>query len=96
MKTKVLSLALLLASAVYANAQKFVTYKEAADPVPVSERSVALWGNVGKLKAQWVSADSLYSRSEVPVASENKCALDGWKGERVSAQLLLLSGTGLN
>lgn len=96
MKTKVLSLALLLASAVYANAQKFVTYKEAADPVPVSERSVALWGNVGKLKAQWVSADSLYSRSEVPFASENKCALDGWKGERVSAQLLLWSGTGLN
>ena len=96
MKTKVLSLALLLASAVYANAQKFVTYKEAADPVPVSERSVALWGNVGKLKAQWVSADSLYSRSEVPVARENKCALDGWKGERVSAQLLLWSGAGLN
>ena len=96
MKIKVLSIACLLASAVYANAQKFVTYKEAADPVPVSERSVAEWGNVGKLKAQWVSADSLYSRSEVPVATENKCSVDGWKGERVSAQFLLWSGTGLN
>lgn len=96
MKRYILSAAFLVSAVVCANAQKFVTYKEAADPVPVSERSLAAWETVGKLKAQWVSADSLYSRSEVPVASENICKLDGWKGERVSAQFLLWSETGLN
>ena len=96
MKTRILSVVLFAASAICANAQKFVTYKEAVDPVPVSERSVAAWTTVGKLQAQWVSADSLYSRSEVPVKSANVCRLEGWKGERVSAQFLLWSGTGLN
>ena len=96
MKRYILSAIVLVSVAFYANAQKVVTYKEAADPVPVSERSIAAWETVGKLKAQWVSADSLYSRSEVPMASNNTCSLDGWKGERVSAQLLLWSATGLN
>lgn len=96
MKTRFLSLVLLAASVFSANAQKFVTFKEAADPVPVSQRSQAAWNTVGKVQAQWVSADSLYSRSEVPVKSANTCAISGWKGETVSAQLLLWSGTGLN
>ena len=96
MKTRLLSVIFFAASAICANAQKFVTYKEAADPVPVSARSVAAWQTVGKLQAQWVSADSLYSRSEVPVKSANVCKVEGWKGERVSAQFLLWSGTGLN
>ena len=96
MRRYILSVIVLTGVAFYANAQKVVTYKEAADPVPVSERSIAAWETVGKLKAQWVSADSLYSRSEVPMASNNTCNLDGWKGERVSAQILLWSATGLN
>ncbi len=75
----------------------FVTYKEAEDPVAVSERSQAAWSEVGKLEAVWASADSLYSRSEVPsVAAVDVNRLSGWKGERVSAQFLLYSGTGVD
>lgn len=77
------------------SAQQFKTYQEAKDPVSVSARSTKAWKSVGKLKAQWVSADSLYSRSEVPRASHIKIGkLEGWKGERVSAQLLLYSEKG--
>ena len=81
---------MLLAAMV--NAQEFVTYKEAKDPVKVSERSKAAWKEAKKMEAQWVSADSLYSRSEVPTKSGVAVrVLEGWKGERVSAQLLLWS-----
>ena len=88
---------MLLASAAMANAQEFVTYKEAKDPVKVSERSKAAWKEARKMEAQWVSADSLYSRSEVPAKSGVTVrVLEGWKGERVSAQLLLWSGKGVD
>lgn len=96
MKTIILSSVLLVASVFSADAQKFVTYKEAADPVPLSQRSQAAWDAAGKAQAQWVSADSLYSRSEVPVKNANQCAVSGWRGETVSAQFLLWSSTGLN
>ena len=59
MKTGSLSLVLLAASVLSANAQKFVTFKEAADPVPVSQRSQVAWNTVGKVQAQWVSAEPL-------------------------------------
>ena len=88
---------MLLASAAMVNAQQFVTYKEAKDPVKVSERSKAAWKEAKKMEAQWVSADSLYSRSEVPAKSGVTVRLlEGWKGERVSAQLLLWSGNGVD
>lgn len=88
---------MLLASAAMVNAQQFVTYKEAKDPVKVSERSKAAWKEAKKMEAQWVSADSLYSRSEVPTKSGVAVrVLEGWKGERVSAQLLLWSGNGVD
>ena len=92
------SLVLTLASVsalVACRTDAFVTYEEAADPVAVSERSQTAWKNVGKLEAMWASADSLYSRSEVPsVADVEVNRLSGWKGERVSAQFLLYTGTG--
>ena len=88
---------MLLASAAMVNAQEFVTYKEAKDPVKVSERSKAAWKEAKKMEAQWVSADSLYSRSEVPAKSGVTVRLlEGWKGERVSAQLLLWSSNGVD
>ncbi len=88
---------MLLASAAMVNAQQLVTYKEAKDPVKVSERSKAAWKEAKKMEAQWVSADSLYSRSEVPAKSGVTVRLlEGWKGERVSAQLLLWSGNGVD
>lgn len=97
MKAKKLSimtfLALLLA--IDSNAQQSVTFEEAKDPVPVTAWSSARWGSVGKLQAQWVSSDSLYSRSEVPLVSDmSVCRVEGWRGERVSAQLLLWTGVG--
>ena len=42
-----------LAYALCADAQGFVTYKEAKDPVPVSQESLAAWKTAGKLQAQW-------------------------------------------
>lgn len=96
MKT-VLIMIVLFAHALCANAQEFSTYKEAKDPVPVSQESLAAWKTVGKLQAQWVSADSLYSRSEVPAERGVKVRLlTGWKGEKVSAQFLLWTGTGID
>lgn len=72
------------------------TFKEAKDPVAVSKRSIAEWSNVGKLRAQWVSSDSLYSRSEVPLKSNIvNCHIEGWRGERLAAQLILWTGTGI-
>ena len=90
-----LCLVSVMAISCVSESDKFVTYTEADDPMPVSERSLAAWNSVGKLEAGWASADSLYSRSEVPVTSDSKTmTLSGWKGERVSAQFLLYTGTG--
>jgi hypothetical protein len=85
----------LALAAACTSTQEFVTYEEAQDPVAVSQRSIEAWNEVGKLEAQWVSADSLYSRSEVPAESGVEVRLvEGWKGERISAQILLWTGTG--
>lgn len=78
-------------------AQKGTTYQEAKDPVPISQRSLEAWPKVKKLQAQWVTTDSLYSRSEVPVPTATKVqTLTGWRGERVAAQLLLWTGKDAN
>lgn len=96
MKSRLLMF-VLLSFAICTNAQQFTTHKEAKDPVPVSARSAKAWSNVGKLSAQWVSADSLYSRSEVPFKSATDvCRIEGWRGERVAAQLLLWTGEGVD
>ena len=96
MRKRVVFICTILLAAMV-NAQEFVTYKEAKDPVKVSERSKVAWKEVKKMEAQWVSADSLYSRSEVPAKSGVTVrVLEGWKGERVSAQLLLWSGKGVD
>ena len=71
------------------------TYTEADDPVEISAEQLAAWDKVGKLEGAWASADSLYSRSVVPApASMDVCALEGWRGERVSAMFLLYTGSG--
>ena len=76
-------------------AVEFNTFVEADDPVAVTEKSLLAWNQVGRLNGIWASADSLYSRSEVPVTSAGEiCRLEGWKGERVSAQFLLYTGEG--
>ncbi len=76
-------------------AVEFNTFVEADDPVAVTEKSLLAWNQVGRLNGIWASADSLYSRSEVPVTAAGEiCRLEGWKGERVSAQFLLYTGEG--
>lgn len=72
-----------------------VTYQEAEDPVPMTDRSALLWQKIGGLQAVWASVDSLYSRSEVPHPNDTKvCRLEGWRGETLNAQFLLYTGTG--
>lgn len=71
------------------------TYVEAEDPVAISDEQLAAWDEVGKLEGAWASADSLYSRSVVPApASVDVCALEGWRGEKLSAMFLLYTGSG--
>ena len=95
MKRIFISLVAIMAVSCMSESSKFVTFTEADDPTPVSEASQSAWKSVGRLEATWASADSLYSRSEVPVKSDCKTmVLSGWKGERVSAQFLLYTGTG--
>jgi hypothetical protein len=89
-------MSLLMMAGCAVESDRFVTFTEADDPVAVSERSMAAWDEVGRLEAVWASADSLYSRSEVPVVAPVAVnRLSGWKGERVSAQFLLYSGSGV-
>ena len=72
-----------------------VTYQEAEDPTPMTDRSAALWQKIGGLEAVWASKDSLYSRSEVPFPTGIEvCQLEGWRGETLNAQFLLYTGSG--
>lgn len=72
-----------------------VTYQEAEDPAPMTDRSAALWQKIGALESVWASKDSLYSRSEVPFPTGiGVCRLEGWRGETLNAQFLLYTGSG--
>ena len=73
---------------------KVDTFAEAEDPVALTPEAAAAWDQAGtKLNASWVSSDFGFSRSEVPVVDAVEyCNLTAWKGERVSAQILLWSG----
>ena len=87
---------LLLVSAVAAmlfascEGKKVETFKEAADPVALSDDAKAAWDGVkGGLKAAWGTPDLVYSRSEVPQGVTPTYATAAWRGEKVSAQLVL-------
>ena len=72
-----------------------VTYQEAEDPTPMTDRSAASWQNIRGLESVWASKDSLYSRSEVPFPTGIEvCQLEGWRGETLNAQFLLYTGSG--
>ncbi len=65
-------------------------FKEAADPVALSDEAKAAWKGVGKgLHAAWGSPDFVYSRSEVPQNLTATYATVAWRGEKASAQILL-------
>ena len=67
------------------------TFTEVADPVTLSASAEEDWNAQKKgLNAAWGSSNFQYSRSEVPtVLGKENCSLTAWKGEKVSAQLLL-------
>lgn len=64
------------------------TFIEASDPVKVDDQS---WQAVKPgLHSSFVSIDKRYAKSEAPkVSMERSVHVKGWKGERLSAQLLL-------
>lgn len=64
------------------------TFTEANDPVSVDSKS---WLSVKPgLHASFVSIDKRYAKSEVPgITIERSAHVRGWRGERLSAQLLL-------
>jgi hypothetical protein len=64
------------------------TFTEANDPVKVDDKS---WQSVKPgLHSSLVSIDKRYAKSEAPdIKAEQSAQLTGWKGERLSAQLLL-------
>ncbi len=92
---KVMKLSMLIALAFIAVAcqenKSVITFSEAADPVNLSEKAETVWNAQKKgLNAAWGSPNFQYSRSEVPIVSgKEKCTLTAWKGEKVSAQILL-------
>lgn len=91
LKTQMMLSALAFTVVACQEYQPVATFTEAEDPVELSAKADSVW-NTQKagLHAVWGNPDFQYSRSEVPVASENeKCALTAWKGEKVSAQFLL-------
>ena len=72
-------------------------FEEADDPVALSTEQEAAWNAVSEgLNAAWASADVRYSRSIVPDCDNiDTLHLTAWRGERVSAQLLVWSSDGL-
>ena len=66
-----------------------LTFREADDPMA---DTLADWSGVASgLHAAWGTTDKRYARSVVPCAAESECRLTAWRGERVSAQLVLWS-----
>ena len=66
------------------------TFKEAADPTPLTEEAKAAWNDVKcGLNAAWGTPDLVYSRSEVPQNLSECYTTTGWRGEKVSAQIVL-------
>ena len=72
------------------------TFAEAEDPIALTLEQEAEWGGVTEpINGAWASADLRYSRSTVPQLTDVKTLpLVAWRGERVSAQLLLWTAEG--
>ena len=74
------------------------TFTEAEDPVGRSAAADSLWEATPEgLHAAWGNPNFRYSRSEVPTPLDNeKYSLTAWKGEKVSAQVLLWNADSTN
>lgn len=69
------------------------TFTEAHDPVALTSDQLSQWQSLSdELSGSWGDIDVRYSRSIVPTEDiHGEMQIAGWKGERVSAQLLLWS-----
>lgn len=67
------------------------TFSEAHDPVEMTPQADSLWKAIPKgINAAWGSTNFRYSRSEVPAGTSPEAPqLKAWRGEKVSAQLLV-------
>ena len=66
------------------------TFAEASDPTPLSAEAESAWGAVARgLNGAWGTPDLVYSRSEVPQNLTDNYIMTAWRGEKVSAQILL-------
>ena len=71
------------------------TFVEPEDPAPLTEEAQAAWEQAEGLNGAWGDIGRRYSRSEVPRISDTETLrVSAWKGERVSAQLLLWTAEG--
>lgn len=77
--------------------EPIATLVEADDPEALTPEEAAAWDDVYEgLDGAWASIDLRYSRSRRPeVEGVEIMPLVAWRGERVSAQLLLWSGEGV-
>ncbi len=77
---------------------RVATFAEADDTQPLTAVDLARWDDVAEsINAAWGSTDLRYSRSLVPQLSTNQnLSLVAWRGERVSAQLLIWTAHGLD
>ena len=93
--TKLLFLGTLLFSTVYLNAQTSGHYQEASNPVATNP---TLWSEVKAPQVSWGSTDMRYKKEE-PAAirrMQKTINLTAWKGEKVSAQLVVWTPETLN
>lgn len=93
--TKHFLLGILLLSAVSLNAQTSGYYQEAPNPVAVNP---VLWSEVKTPQVSWGSTDMRYKKEEPAAIREIKktISLTAWKGEKVSAQLVVWTPETLN
>ena len=90
--------ALLIVAASCANSHKpVITFTEPTDPVQPTPADSAAWSACGSgLNGSWADADLRYPRGTVPTGMQQSdtLRLTAWRGERVSAQLLLWTADG--
>ena len=76
--------------------QRVATFDELPSPQPLSEEANLAWESVEDgLHGSWADCDLRYLRDEVPTRDlKGVCKVVGWRGERVSAQILLWTREG--
>ncbi len=90
MKKNLLLLVAFATTLVGCTCKSVETFKEAADPVAICEKGQSVWEEVdGGLNAAWGTPDLVYSRSLVPQNVADSYTATAWRGEKVSAQVLV-------